>query len=618
VVWSHEHFNRNKRDEVKLMKRTKKAKIKAKPAANVRISNGARSPSPSLSEVESASTSTPSTAAEGILRKFSGEPGVSWMESEFAYLRNQNQLLEQKMDVLLRITVSLSPPVSLEEIRPGEKRRRIDAPQDDGYYQHDSQHLASTQEEKKLGTIEPEQYQPGEKALSAHAHDYELGSTGERRTSQTDSLKAFVDIMLQDEEGEEKVDHEAVEEGFLRLGGESHYLPENDDRSAEVIPNVTTNDTLDDGLMEDAMDAIDDLNDSLCSVVEDDLPNSRTQPVVTTMANASVDKTDGPAPIRIVSSDAELGRVYSDGADIEEGNNICEGPIEVTVVTAEAELVEVTGGGISPEQLTRILDQFPDQRPRRKFFLAAVLVLLVVVVAIVAVVVTRGNEREALVIITKKGFKQKRPDGKPRRCNDGERSGIINKCVGKRFYDKHYKHTNREDEEKSDKVWNSKDYEWYEKKDDEDQEKDYESGEKDYEFDEKHEDDKDPVQSENITEDEGEDDQDPSNATAHEEIDDQDPSGSKSDETDSTAEEQMDGDTLGSTFDELLTDLQSEETLNVTTIARSSFNQVPGDDNYLTRKRNTGFFGDRKAAQGQGSVSISIAGSEFSCTRTLS
>ena len=371
VVWSHPHFHRDRREEVKLIKRAKKAKHN-KTAHVVNNVVVARSPSPSLSDSETTSSSNPVKSVN-----------FDWMENEFASLRKQNQELEKKLDILLSITLERSS-MNLEQSGVGDKRRRIDASSyEDGAHCQQLK-LASISEEpgQTLDRIEPDRYQ----------YHTENGDS-------TD-LKAFVDIMLHQDE-EEKSECDESEEAIN-----------------EREPSGAT---LDDELMREALSSTSDYEMFALNDEENDGTNQTGD---VTRADAVADKASGPAPITIstLSSGVEENSTVVSG-DIEEGNASL--PVGVHVIEAEAELVrevgpENNGMGRSQVMITE------ERRHRRKvmillsFLAVLVLVLVITIPATTAAKNSKRNNKQDEVA-TRKDVTIIKPEGRLRPCKVGER-----------------------------------------------------------------------------------------------------------------------------------------------------------------------------------------------------
>ncbi|KAL7467122.1 hypothetical protein ACHAXS_007386, partial [Conticribra weissflogii] len=123
-VWRHDYFHRDKKDSVRKIKRSKKNKSnnnnytgnsntkpansnnsgginKSSPPAEINESrSGHRVDSPSLSEGGSSTN-------DSDRHSFNISPSDhEWLDAEFKYLKQKNKLLEQKLDMLLKVTFS--------------------------------------------------------------------------------------------------------------------------------------------------------------------------------------------------------------------------------------------------------------------------------------------------------------------------------------------------------------------------------------------------------------------------------------------------------------------------------------------------------------------------------
>lgn len=320
IEWKHENFHRERKDLVNSIKRTKyKASKETKPSTkplHVHVGSRPFSPNtPSYSD-EASSIVAESDAVASPTRAFDRKVSVmdyEWMAAEFAALKRQNELLEHKLDTLLKITFRISSGIFLEQqVHPGEKRRRTSPVASGKYY---------TREEEKVPDhldMEPYPYYPAKMPPQGPdaGDDNEVG----------DSLSTFIDIMLNEEESktfehDDRVVSENDDNGSLRASASSNHLYAD----------------YEDELMEEALNA--NLPDSTLNTDGDlfglegrsSLRNCSGQRI--TIANAATEKADGPEPIQVISTSNvptyELG-------DIEEANVT----VAMHVVSAQAELVE--------------------------------------------------------------------------------------------------------------------------------------------------------------------------------------------------------------------------------------------------------------------------------------
>ena len=360
IVWSHQYFKRDRKDLLKNIKRTVKKSTK-KPS-HVYVTPRSTSASVSSEEVTSSpSNEDTGVSGETISRQVSSK-GDEWLESELAYLKQQNRNLEDKLDLLLKITLTLSPS-SLEEFQLGEKRRRTHVKSSNSQSYQSSHHMLDTIRENSAAhnsnNIEPMPYMNENRYAEA---------------DQQESMKAFVDIMLN---GDEKED--------ANSGSDSDI----DDSGAESPNNVheehhAATDAYEDELMAEAMHAImpeHELDDEEFNLSFDDndvLPEDVPAPATfTSVANRAMDKSSGPEAV--LSSDS-----FNFTGDIEEGN----APFGVHIVSAHAELVEDDG--------SKSDDSVNDRRVWRKKVMCMLTVifvtLLIICITVPTVVLKQKNK----------------------------------------------------------------------------------------------------------------------------------------------------------------------------------------------------------------------------------
>eukprot|EP00970_Alexandrium_tamarense_P017081 scaffold8197_cov175-Alexandrium_tamarense.AAC.6 len=423
VVWSHELFHRDHREWIKNIKRAKKIKTSAdaKPT-HVHV---ARSASPSSSEDVSAGHHYESDADVIGSRKTMSRQGSGadqeWLESEFAYLKQQNRFLEQKLDTLLKITLTLSP-VSLEEIRAGEKRRRVNPVYaSDGHQQAE---LESIHEERKM----PEDYacEPLPYQVDDMPQPGIVVAAAKRNRTSNDSMKAFIDTILTEEEKEdcktadEPASHSNVNGNTYAVASAAHGSTFSNN-GGMGLNEVLDDDDYEDELLAEAMGAFlpttaigedTDLFSSSFDMNEELPPNqpdnnSQHDRQVFAMSNRAEDKASGPQPV--LSSDAV--HVQSSGTgDIEEGNM----PVGVAVISATAELVDDSriNSFADTAALQRQLDEERREKRHRRNIIYLLIaiggVLVATAITVPSVINAKNNrheeeeeEREKQVIIVK-------------------------------------------------------------------------------------------------------------------------------------------------------------------------------------------------------------------------
>lgn len=433
VVWSHDSFRRDRKDLVKDIKRTKKTKSAKPPHVHI----NPRSPSPpSLSSGDDTSSNGAHITVQGR--------GIdqSWLESEFAQLKQHNMYLEQKLDTLLKITLRIST-TSAAELHVGEKRRRMDplesakpmSPIESNRPTYD-QH-GSIYDEQKLfydenygEQLEPYEGNPGKLPRD----DGSNRNGGERHAGQgdhdfahKDELKRFVDIMLTEDDHQESKWEDVTPSNLTR--------PEN--REAPVtLPEADSQDALEEELTEEAMNTLApmDTGGDLFTLEEDPDESCAFQVYqpnqIFTEANAAVVKADGPQPVRSSSSD---GPEVVNGGDLEEGH----APVGVAIIAAEAELIEDEGDwnrDLNEENLHQLeRDRQQRQEHRRKvlLLLGFIGVGLIVGVTWPAVALTRKAKRSYSISMREKekgspSRDEWRPPPPSRPCKEGDRhSGCV-------------------------------------------------------------------------------------------------------------------------------------------------------------------------------------------------
>ena len=459
VVWTHEYFRADRKDLVKDIKRTKKTKTASpkgggggKPS-HVHITSSTRSPSPrSMSDDASSDNTTIQVVNRGGGGKGVNTLDQSWLESEFAFLKQQNKCLEEKLDTLLKITLRVSPNSSVEDLYAAQavgenNKRRRTSPVESSCDSNTNAPLTSVYEEQKLFDdgdygIEPAPYHHGNGGNAAYAageernmqpngdSQYYAGDNRKMPVNRDSSYDRFIDIMLSEDGQEECKEHETKRSRTAA----SH---------AQVINNTTSGqsmdrdrvDSLDDELMQEALDAMGDSSYNVDNTdTEGNLyaePNENSQNLssstqlqqepssvrpgtVTTMSNAANVKADGPEPIRTISSSNSTEQV-----DIEEGNSM---PMGVHVIEAHAELVEDEG---ERDNYSGIFGHRHDRGFRKRVIILLGITLFVVVASAIiwpAVAVTKNkNKQKQLEELSKTqggrgppfGFKPGFKPGKP-------------------------------------------------------------------------------------------------------------------------------------------------------------------------------------------------------------
>ncbi|KAL7518736.1 hypothetical protein ACHAWX_003546 [Stephanocyclus meneghinianus] len=417
VAWTHESFHRDRREDLCNIKRPKKKeRVANKPKADPRevprpsstsVSDDAESVSPpyQLNDDHRYIQGTGDNEEKHFLRKFSVDVGT-----QFAYLKQQNRYLEQKLDILLKITLNLGGP---DVLRSGEKRRRIDAPcaliRDIAYTHPSSHHYDECKDaddirfssdrygESKFSEDELGHYtdcEPLPYLTNAGGQSYsELPG---RKTSVSESLPdchmkeetfaKFIEVMLTEEDGNcvlsgdsenarEKLalttktakQADASSKDESKQGTESHHDNVLED---QLFTETETND-LEDELLKEAIGTIlqESLSDDpdifssnfdmdpdlpVCSHEGD--PNSGSARLVA-MSNRTMDKLSGPEPI------------YSTDVVVDKAGDIEEGHLAFGVALVSAQVVRDENDaidGVDHLSLQQELDRQREKKKRRR------------------------------------------------------------------------------------------------------------------------------------------------------------------------------------------------------------------------------------------------------------
>lgn len=401
VEWRHENFQRDRKDLVNEIKRTKKSKTSRSKPSHIHVEPRSTSPGmPSYSDdAASSSVADSDVVACAGKRRVSGTD-YEWLAAEFAVLKRQNESLERKLD---QITTMFEITLRISEHRdhPGEKRRRRVA--SDFQYTKEEEKISDTDtHHMNMEIIEPVPYHDA--AKKGNASDNEVG----------DSLTAFIDIMLENEDGSRALEHD------VRVASSENT----DDECGVATASATSNNNgtyitdLDnhygDELMEEALNA--NLPDSTLNT-DGDLFCSSNEPMrdsseqdIVTITNAVQDKADGPEPVEAISSPNVPS--YEVVGDIEEANV----PIGVHVISAHAQLVEEDDRNEERRLANWHTSLFSEDRRHKKRVICLLGFLVVAVIAIVVVFPT--------VTITQRKRKQENLKGKtviikPNPCGEG-------------------------------------------------------------------------------------------------------------------------------------------------------------------------------------------------------
>lgn len=334
------------------IKRTKKSKSSRSKPSHIHVEPRSTSPgTPSYSDDAASSTVADSDAvACPVKRRVSGTD-YEWLAAEFAVLKRQNESLERKLD---QITTMFEITLRISEHReqPGEKRRRRVA--SDFQYNTKEEEKISDTDTHHMEVIEPVPYHDA--ARKGNASDNEMG----------DSLTAFIDIMLNNEDGSQALEHD------VRVASSENTDDECGVARASATSNITDLDNhYEDELMEEALNAnlpdstLNTDGDLFCS--DENVRDSSEQDIVT-ITNAAQDKADGPEPYEVVG-------------DIEEANV----PIGVHVISAHAQLVEEDDSNEERRLMNWHAGLFSEDRRHKKRVICLLGFLVFAVIAIVVV-----------------------------------------------------------------------------------------------------------------------------------------------------------------------------------------------------------------------------------------
>jgi len=373
VEWKHDSFHRDRKDLVNDIKRTKKSKISSLKPSHVHVDPRASSPGmPSYSDEASTSLADSdviASPARVLDRKISGTD-YEWLAAEFSFLKRQNESLERKLDTLLQITLRINPGMNLEQAEyPGEKRRRRSPVASGGHFTGEEQKASDTDHLD----IEPVPYYDARK-MPHHFHH--------AKASNADSLTAFIDIMLNEDESKS-----------FEQGDDDGVFPEsavNEITRASATSNNANDYDHEDELMEEALTA--NLPESTLNTdgdlfgLDENEPSLRSSSGrgVVAVTNAAMDKANGPEPIEVISSSVPT---YEGLTDIEEANM----PIGVHVISARAELVPDDG---------IFHNRFSDVRHNKRVLCLLVFLIFAVLaltVTLPAVLITQKNKKMALL-----------------------------------------------------------------------------------------------------------------------------------------------------------------------------------------------------------------------------
>ncbi|KAL7480792.1 hypothetical protein ACHAW6_012260 [Cyclotella cf. meneghiniana] len=374
-----------------------------------------------------------------FLRSFSID-----IQSEFAYLKQQNRFLEEKLDILLKITLNLDGSGGF---RSGEKRRRFDAPYahsrhiehthpehhhfDECKYSEDERFSSYHYGEGKFSEnppcpcnrCEPLPYRDNGNALPYRSElPYRKKSVSESLPAhhrKTGTFSEFIDVMTTEEDRDYKVSDNHVcdqgniwEEALQRTvqTKQVEHVARQDDSNNET--EAFMHNDLEDEDLNEAIGSIlqqrhsedpylfsssFDTNEGLPISSYDSRCNAENVEFFT-MSNRAVEKSSGPEPI--FSNNV----VARNTGDIEEGNV----PVGVAVVSAEVIQDDLNVINESDHQaLQRELDRERQKKKKRRrliYLLSFIVVALVCVfVAWPLAVIRKHNQMESAELIEETG-----------------------------------------------------------------------------------------------------------------------------------------------------------------------------------------------------------------------
>ncbi|KAL3790951.1 hypothetical protein HJC23_004933 [Cyclotella cryptica] len=444
---TQESFHRDKKVDLCNIKRsTNKAKFAFNPKTVPRevprpsstpFSEDAESNSPSCQVNKSHSCFHGNGYHEGhdFLRSFSME-----VQSEFAYLKQQNRFLEEKLDILLKITLNID---GSSGFRSGEKRRKFDEPYahsrhmdyarpthhnyDECKYADDarfsSHHYGegkfSEDQQYHYNRYEPLPYRTNGKAQPYRSDfPYRKKAVPESipvRHRKTGTFSEFIDVMMTDENEDCAVSDNHVcdqgnmwEEPLLRSCTIKQVEEvARQDESKQETETFFHNDLEDEALTEAIGDILQHAKSDDPHLFSSSFDTNEGHPMNSyeggcnaeatgfiTMANRTMEKSSGPEPI--LSTDVVAGNT----GDIEEGNL----PVGVAVISAEVVQDDLNFINESDHQaLQQELDRERQKKKKRRrviYFLSFIVIALVCVfVTWPLVVIGKHNQMENAELI---------------------------------------------------------------------------------------------------------------------------------------------------------------------------------------------------------------------------
>jgi hypothetical protein len=385
------------------IKRTKKSKSSRSKPLHIHVEPRSTSPGiPSYSDDAASSSVADSDAVACPGKRRVSGTDYEWLAAEFAVLKRQNESLERKLD---RITTMFEITLRISEHRehehPGEKRRRKVA--SDFQYNTKEEEKISDTDTHHMEVIEPVPYHDA--ARKGNVSDNEMG----------DSLTAFIDIMLKNEDRSQALEHD------VRVASSENT----DDECGVARASATSNNNAsyitdldnhyEDELMEEALNAnlpdstLNTDGDLFCSDENEPSMRDSSEQDIITITNAAQDKADGPEPVEVISSPNVPS--YEVVGDIEEANV----PIGVHVISAHAQLVEEDDRNEERRLTNWHTGLFSEDRRHKKRVICLLGFLVFAVIAIVVVFPT--------VTITQRKRKQENLKGKTviiKPCGEGK------------------------------------------------------------------------------------------------------------------------------------------------------------------------------------------------------
>mmetsp|Transcript_27826 Transcript_27826/g.57936 ORF Transcript_27826/g.57936 Transcript_27826/m.57936 type:complete len:787 (+) Transcript_27826:100-2460(+) len=463
-VWRHDYFHRDKRESVGKIKRSKRNKNSSNQnsnksdiaiSSNIHVTDtnnsGDVSKSPPSAEAHENQSNlridSPELSEGGSSMNHSDHHDLKissadhdWLEAEFKYLKQQNKLLEQKLDMLLKVTfnrlnvnsIDSGTSVVVEQCLPGEgdqKKRKIaqgktrrsyppnlPSPQnpDKACPKPCYQNTQPFMYEREINNVQLE-YFPKSSISKQQCHDYPNDPFRNRPTTERESegnnaddhdFIAFIDNVLHEDQGSAIEGGKSLDDCSSSMNDPS--IPSIDCMSGlsgnENVPNVSE---LYEGF--NCRKESHGLNNQRNSTNPENRFNGGQAPEApqwTPRSHNNRVKLSGldpiPSGVHIVDPDEEHGDIDNVNDIINEGNNAGDAqvdhvPAEVTIVSAHLVQdhpdIRMSEESIFPSQVQR--QQIRERLDkRRKIFILGIVgaVACAAFISIPIVVLDRDND----------------------------------------------------------------------------------------------------------------------------------------------------------------------------------------------------------------------------------